>query len=236
MPVAAKWTEQSLQQLRVARHAGNGAALVALLASHPLTEVLQTAGDAVGDAATGKVPGAAELAGRSAAALRARGWEGDADLAQQLHAALSAGTRPLLRPLPVDLEELSDMLEGDPLYGGGRIDLITGQCDPQRLIDSDAHDEDPDEAPDRWLPVRCEGSREGYLDMELFITTIDDAALVDRLTIAVSGRGAFRRFKDVLAERPEEQRRFYVFSEERRRGRARSWLAARGYRPATCPR
>lgn len=40
-------------------------------------------------------------------------------------AALGAIPTPMLRPLPVDLEELASILEGDPVYGGGRIDLET---------------------------------------------------------------------------------------------------------------
>jgi hypothetical protein len=40
----------------------------------------------------------------------------------------------------------------------------------------------------------------------------------------------FRRFKDELARWPGELERWHAFSEERQRGRARSWLAAAGYR------
>ena len=50
--------------------------------------------------------------------------------------------------------------------------------------------------PDRWLWVHCEGPRPGYRDMEWFISDIDDPEIADRLEIAISGRGAFRRFKD----------------------------------------
>jgi len=52
--------------------------------------------------------------------------------------------------------------------------------------------------------VHCEGSRDGYRDMELFIGTVRDPGRADRLEIAISGRGAFRRFKDVLARWPGE--------------------------------
>ena len=41
----------------------------------------------------------------------------------------------MLRPLPVDLEELSMILEGDPVHGGGRIDLRTGEVWPQSAIE-----------------------------------------------------------------------------------------------------
>lgn len=74
--------------------------------------------------------------------------------------------------------------------------------------------------------------RDGYRDMVRFIDTVGDPERADRLEIAISGRGAFRRFKDVLARWPGELERWYAFSDERQRGRARSWLAASGLRPA----
>jgi Uncharacterised protein family (UPF0158) len=54
----------------------------------------------------------------------------------------------------------------------------------------------------------------------------------DRLGIAIDGRGAFRRFKDTISRWPDEQERWYRFSDERRRGRARQWLSFAGYRVA----
>ena len=45
----------------------------------------------------------------------------------------------------------------------------------------------------------------------------------------LAGRGAFRRFKDVLARWPGELERWHAFSAERQRGRARAWLADAGY-------
>lgn len=204
-----------------------------LLSGQSVDEVLQQVGDAVGDAVTARVPGAADLAERCIAALGERDWEGDAELARQVEATLGRGSVPPLRPLPVDLEELAGLLEGDPVFGGGRIDLATGDCWPQQA-DSDERAEGDDDL-ERWLSVWCEGSRDGYRDMELFIATFGDADFADRLEIAISGRGAFRRFKDVLARREDELRRFHLFAEERQRGRARAWLAGNGYRPVARP-
>ena len=174
-----------------------------------------------------------EAADRCVAALWDRGWEGDADLAAGLEAALGSGPVPLLRPLPVDLEELAGVLEGDPVNGGGRIDLRTGDVWPQSAIEyvEETGDDDGDDD-ERWLWVECEGSRDGYRDMELFIAALDDTDQVDRLGIAISGRGAFRRFKDQLSRWPELLERWYAFSEDRQRGRARAWLAGEGYAPA----
>lgn len=91
-------------------------------------------------------------------------------------------------------------------------------------------DEDDDDA-ERWLWVDCEGSRDGYRDMERFIEDLDDSDFADRLARAISGRGAFRRFKDRLSDRPELMTSWYAFSNDRQRGRARSWLAVEGYTP-----
>jgi hypothetical protein len=68
--------------------------------------------------------------------------------------------------------------------------------------------------------------------MEDFIATVDEASRADRLGIAIHGRGAFRRFKDTICRWPGEQERWYRFSDERRRGRARQWLSFAGYRVA----
>lgn len=142
------------------------------------------------------------------------------------------GPTLLLRPLPVDLADLAGVLESDPGHGGGRVDLQTGQIWPQLAIDDaqELGEDDPDEGhdPHRWLEVDSKGSRPGYRDMELFIDGLDDAA-ADKLSIAISGRGGFRRFKDVLTRWPDLFERWSSFSEDRRRGRARTWLAAGGY-------
>lgn len=221
-------------QLRVALARADGPAVVAALSRLNWDDALQFAGDGLLVALAEQVGGAPELARRCAEALRERDWEGDEQLAEQLEATLGGGPVPLLRGLPVDLEELAAILEGDPAHGGGRIDLQTGEVWPQAAIDNaretgdkDADDEDPE----RWLGVWSEGSREGYRDMEDFIRTIADTDRADRLSIAISGRGAFRRFKDVLLRWPDELDRWYAFSDERKRGRARAWLAGQGYAP-----
>src|SRR5450759_1454497 len=183
----------------------------------------------------GRAARRASRAGAAGARSRARGWRGDDDLAEQLEAALGQGPSPLLRLLPVDLDELADLLEGDPADGGGRVDLRSGEVWPQAAVDyaREVGEEDPDdeEDPDRWLAVWCEGSREGYRDMQDFLGTVTDPGRADRLSIAMSGRGAFRRFKDVLARWPAELERWHGFAEERQRGRARAWLALVGYAP-----
>jgi hypothetical protein len=136
------------------------------------------------------------------------------------------GRRPDLTgtPLPVDLEEL---LEAGLGGEGGRIDLETGEVWHASTIEYFTEQE-----PDRWLYMGPEGSGEGYRDMQDFIATVDDAGRADRLGIAIDGRGAFRRFKDTIPGWPDEQERWYRFSDKRSRGRARQWLLFAGYRVA----
>ncbi len=114
-------------ELRSAVFVGDGQRLIAVLAEEPWGDRLQLAGDALLVALAQDVEQASALARLCASELRARGWEGDEDLADQLDAALGSRPVPMLRPLPVDLEELAAILEGDPAHGGGRIDLGSGE-------------------------------------------------------------------------------------------------------------
>jgi hypothetical protein len=225
----SQWDAGAVTALRSAVYNGDGS-VVEVVRGRLTEDVLQLAGDGLLDAVAQDVKGAVELAAQCAAALRERRWDGDEDLADQLQAALGQGATPLLRTIAVDLEELASLLEGDPLCGDGRIDLRSGQCWPQSVERGDYDAGEDDE--DRWLYVARVASPEGYRDMKLFIATVEDPGIADRLEIAITGKGAFRRFKDVLSRWPHELQRYYLLSNERQRGRARAWLAAEGFRPA----
>ncbi|MFJ5154025.1 UPF0158 family protein [Streptomyces sp. NPDC088353] len=225
------WTDQALKALRAACRTADGPSLLALLRTHAPADVLQQCGDALTAAVVRGVPGAGETALACTSTLRERGWRGDEVLAEQLD-TVGGGAVCVLRPVPVDLEELSGLLEGDPAWGGGRIDLDTGECWPALADTEESWDEEEPEDAKRWLHVPCEGSRDAYRGMEDFITTLDDQDLARSLGIAIQGPGAFRRFKDMLATSPAQLQRYWLFSAERRCGRARAWLADQGYWPA----
>lgn len=164
-------------QLRGAVYRGDAAAIVALLPGTEPAEWLQLGGDGLRIALDRHAVGAAETAGQWVSLLRDRSWDGDPELAEQLEARLGTGPTPMLRPLPVDLDELAGILDGDPVTGGGRLDLRTGEVWPQPAIDYavEVGDEDEDslEAP-WWLPVASEGSRAGYRDMQDFIAAMPE--------------------------------------------------------------
>jgi hypothetical protein len=116
---------------------------------------LQAFGDWVLAALEQHADGAAEAARLMVAALRERDWEGDDALADQLDALLEGGAIPDLRPLSVDLDELAGILEGDPMYGGGRVDLATGDVWPAPAVDyaREIGPEDEDESEDPDFPL-----------------------------------------------------------------------------------
>lgn len=232
---APAWDPEGYARLRGAVRRGDGRATLEALHELPLEEVAQLAGDAALVALAQGVTGADDLARRCVETLRARGWEGDDDLADDLAAAVGQAPTPARRAVPVDLDELASALESGGLYEGGmRLELATGRLWPAPDAlgwDSDEVFDDGWDDPDAWLGVEPLGSRDAYRDMELFTATLTDRRLADRLERAIEGRGAFRRFRGALESRPEEQGRWRVLSSERSRGRARSWLAAHGYRP-----
>lgn len=219
--------------LRSARYRSDGPAVVSLAAEVlQRADALQLLGDGLLAAVDQHAEGAGEAASACAATLRQRDWDGDDLLADHLEGLIGAGPALKLTPLAVDLEELANILEGDPVYGGGRIDRQTGEVWPQPAIDYAVEMGDEDqgesESSERWLRVECLGSVESYRDMEFFIGAVEDASKANRLAPAIDGRGAFRRFRDALDDWPEELDRWYAISEERQRGRARIWLAERG--------
>ncbi len=77
----------------------------------------------------------------------------------------------------------------------------------------------------RFLEIEADDSAEAYRDMQLFTATVTDSRLRDLLDVAIAGKGAFRRFKDVLGGAPEERQRWFRFQEERVNNRIRAWLA-----------
>jgi hypothetical protein len=165
--------------------------------------------------------------------LTMRGWAGDDVLAEDLLALLRDETLPG-RVVPVDLDMLCSELEGDPsMSSGGYIDLDTGDVyddsatDPMIVGDDVAVDVEAN--PDRWLWFDRTGSQDGWRDMADFAERQRDPGLRDRLERAIEGKGAFRRFRDVVDE-ADLVGQWTAFSADRRLGRARRFLADAGIR------
>lgn len=221
------WDRQAFGALRGAVYRRDAQAAIQAIAGKPLEPVLQLAGDAILVALAADVPDATALAERCLELLRERDAEGDEELAAQLAAKTEGAPAPLLRELPVDLEMLADLIEGNG-YQEMYIDLETGDIGADESYTGVPM---PDE--DNMLVIGAQiGSRAGYADMADFTVSVRDKQVRDRLERALEGKGAFRRFRDEIHRTPgETTEQWYLFSEERRRGRARAWLAHHGIRP-----
>jgi hypothetical protein len=219
--------------LRVATASGDVAGIVAALEGHDVSEVLQRAGSAVQVALHVAPDRVSSLAISLVQRLQIRNLPGDEELAQDLLAAARREPPPG-QPLPVDLEELSGLLEGDLTSNeGGFVDLRTGEVIPavmtdEAMVGADAAI-DVDAEPDRWLWVSCEGSKAGWEDMATYVATVADSHLREQLERAIEGKGAYRRFRDLIGDEGRTQA-WRDFSDDRQIGRARKYLAERGIR------
>ena len=81
---------------------------------------------------------------------------------------------------------------------------------------------------DRFIRIPQTDSREAYRDVEEFISTVQDERFRDRLFRAIQGRGAFGRFRDVIAKSPRDRERWFEFKNRRVRDRIVEWLESEG--------
>lgn len=132
------------------------------------------------------------------------------------------------KALNIDLDELCEAMEDSSYEHEYYLDLETGEI----LFISEYMDDKEtgklkdqiEEGFDRYERIPRTESHEGYEDMEDFIATVKDEHLAELLEVAINGRGAFRRFKDVLLRYPEKRERWFQFKDERMQERALEWL------------
>ena len=60
--------------------------------------------------------------------------------------------------------------------------------------------------------------------MEKFVGSVTDEPLRERLIISIDGKGAFRRFKDVLLAYPAERERWFSYRAELLHWHIQQWL------------
>jgi hypothetical protein len=131
-----------------------------------------------------------------------------------------------LREVPVDWEALEDAFENNAPEVHSYLHLTTGEV--LRVVDGVA---DPQmhariSADPNYLRIDPVSSREQYRWMERFIPMVDDAELRGKLAHAIDGKGAFRRFKDVLMTYAADRERWFAFRSERLRTFMEAWLNA----------
>lgn len=140
-----------------------------------------------------------------------------------------------MRDVPVDWEALEDAFENNAPEVHSYLHLVTG--DVLRVVDGVA---DPQmhariSADSNYLRIDPVSSREQYRWMERYIPMVEDPELVSKLTQAIDGKGAFRRFKDVLMSYGPERERWFSFRSERLRIFMEAWLSAHALAPVARP-
>jgi hypothetical protein len=132
------------------------------------------------------------------------------------------------KALRINLGELCEAMENNSYEHEYFLNLETGEI---LFISDYVDDEETRELKDRieedferYERIPRAESNEGYEDMVDFIATVDDEHLAELLEVAINGKGAFRRFKEVLLNYPEERDRWFKFKDERMEERALEWL------------
>jgi hypothetical protein len=130
--------------------------------------------------------------------------------------------------LNINLDELCEAMEDSSYENEYFLDLETGEV---LFISEYMDDEDSEKLKERieedferYERIPKAESHEGYQDMVDFIASVDNERLTELLEVAINGKGAFRRFKDVLLNYPEERERWFKVKDERMEERALEWL------------
>ncbi len=132
------------------------------------------------------------------------------------------------KTLKIELDELCSAMENSSYEHEYYLDLDNGEI----LFLSEYMDDEEtrklkdqiEEDFDRYERIPKAEFHEGYEDMVDFIATVKDEHLAELLEVAINGKGAFRRFKDVLLNYPEERERWFQFKDDRTQERALEWL------------
>ena len=140
-----------------------------------------------------------------------------------------------VRDIPIDWEALEDAFENNAPEVHSYLHLVTG--DVLRVVDGVA---DPQmhariAADPNYLRIDPVSSREQYRWMERYIPMVEDPDLQAKLSQAIDGKGAFRRFKDVLMAYAPERERWFAFRSERLRIFMEAWLSAHALNPVPRP-
>lgn len=132
--------------------------------------------------------------------------------------------------LRLDLDELCEAYEYSSFLNTYYLDTETGEVllvvHEEGVAEQNEKNKKKIERDDegRYVEVPGATSREGFGDLQDFIQTVEDEDLREKLRIAIDGKGAFRRFKNVLVKYPEERKRWFEFKDERIKKRVVDWL------------
>lgn len=139
--------------------------------------------------------------------------------------------------LTLDWDALEVAVERNAADTESFLDLATGQVvaivagDPEAPL----RRSEVSENIRNYLRIEPASSREQYRWMERFVGSVADPQLRERLIISIDGKGAFRRFKDVLLAYPAERERWFAYRAELLHWHIQQWLDEHGLSPTNLP-
>ena len=188
---------------------------------------LQLAGSGLLQTGEVRNPSARPVVEQVIADLGERQWLGDEIMAEWLTDAV-AGT-DVDGALPIDIEFLAGTLESDFLEGGDLrvyLDLTTGE---DVMAGEGQPEIDEEDMNLLYIPPNY-FQGESWRDRVRFVAWVEDEDLAERLMDALQGRGAYRRFRDILEDYPRMMARFWDLENDRQYCRAVRWLAMNNLR------
>jgi hypothetical protein len=139
--------------------------------------------------------------------------------------------------IDLDWDALEIAVERNSPDTDSYLDLTTGRVltittgDPEAAINRQSVSENIR----NFLRVEPASSREQYRWMEKFVGSVVDEPLRERLIISIDGKGAFRRFKDVLLAYPAERERWFSYRADLLHWHIQNWLESHEIEPTNAP-
>jgi hypothetical protein len=104
-----------------------------------------------------------------------------------------------------------------------------------RLPPGDPDHEKVRDSPGKYRSIEVVPSRIQYQWVSEFVKSIEHESIKSRMEAAINGKGAFRRFKDILLTLPDERRRWFEYRDRRMRVRVVEWIEENSIEPLNEP-
>jgi hypothetical protein len=134
-----------------------------------------------------------------------------------------------MKKIPIHWDDLESAFERNAPDTESFLDATTGQVVSILAGDPEAASLKTKVASNisNYIRIDPASSREQYRWMERFVGSVGDGPLRERLIMAIDGKGAFRRFKDVLLAYPAERERWFTYRADLLHWHMHNWLLER---------
>jgi hypothetical protein len=137
-------------------------------------------------------------------------------------------------PLSILLDDVADAMNRSPddarelLFDRETGDVVYAPDDALTGLDDHELTHAIEDEPDRFVAIPRIETREQFEWMVAFANGVDEQDVQRRLADALSGKGAFGRFRAVLRDYPDLRQRWFTELQERLVEEARTWLEHEG--------